>query len=175
MPNLHVCSLARLPETVAATGASHVVTLINRGTLVERPAAIAPERHLFISMSDIVEPLRRAHHSRQRACGNAARLRAAVGSRKPAGLPLFCRDQPLHRRGLHHRLRARARAGRGRHCRGFAPGLPDRHAQFPARGPGGRPSGSGRPHGRGGSRDRPGRRGLRGRAVHPPVVRRAPG
>jgi len=57
MPNLHVCSLARLAETVTATGASHVVTLINRGTFVERPAAIAPERHLFISMSDIVEPL----------------------------------------------------------------------------------------------------------------------
>jgi predicted protein tyrosine phosphatase len=57
MPTLHVCSLARLPETVTATGASHVVTLINSGTLVERPAAIAPGRHLFIPVSDIVEPL----------------------------------------------------------------------------------------------------------------------
>lgn len=57
MPTLHVCSLARLCETVTATGASHVITLINRGTLVERPASIAPDRHLFLPMSDIVEPL----------------------------------------------------------------------------------------------------------------------
>jgi predicted protein tyrosine phosphatase len=57
MPTLHVCSLARLPETVAATGASHVVTLVNAGTAVERPAAIAPDRHLFLSVSDIVEPI----------------------------------------------------------------------------------------------------------------------
>jgi predicted protein tyrosine phosphatase len=57
MPTLHVCPLSRLHETVTATGASHVVTLINRSTLVERPGSIAPERHLFIDMSDIVEPL----------------------------------------------------------------------------------------------------------------------
>ncbi len=57
MPTLHVCSLARLHETVLATGASHVVTLINSDTVVERPASIAPERHLFIGVSDIVEPL----------------------------------------------------------------------------------------------------------------------
>jgi predicted protein tyrosine phosphatase len=57
MPTLHVCPLSRLHDTVLRTGASHVVTLINQGTLVERPASIAPERHLFIGMSDIVEPL----------------------------------------------------------------------------------------------------------------------
>ena len=27
---IHVCSLARLHETVTATGASHIVTLINK-------------------------------------------------------------------------------------------------------------------------------------------------
>jgi predicted protein tyrosine phosphatase len=57
MPTLHVCSLAKLSETVAATRASHIVTLINRDTLVERPASIASDRHLFIPISDIVEPL----------------------------------------------------------------------------------------------------------------------
>ena len=57
MPTLHVCSLERLHETVIATGASHVVTLINRDTVVERPDSIHPERHLFIGVSDIVEPL----------------------------------------------------------------------------------------------------------------------
>ncbi len=57
MPSLHVCSLSRLAETVASTGARHVVTLINVGTPVERPAAIDAERHLFVGVSDIVDPL----------------------------------------------------------------------------------------------------------------------
>ncbi len=57
MPTLHVCSLARLHDTVASTGASHIVTLINKATAVERPASVAAERHLFIGVSDIVDPL----------------------------------------------------------------------------------------------------------------------
>lgn len=54
MPTLHVCSLARLPDTAAATRAAHLVTLVTGNTPVERPAAIAPERHLILAMSDIV-------------------------------------------------------------------------------------------------------------------------
>lgn len=57
MPTLHVCSLSRLHETVVATGAGHLVTLINVGTPVERPASIAAERHLYLGMSDIVAPM----------------------------------------------------------------------------------------------------------------------
>jgi predicted protein tyrosine phosphatase len=57
MPTLHVCPLDRLHDTVTATGASHIVTLVSQGTLVERPGAIEAGRHLFIAMSDIVEPL----------------------------------------------------------------------------------------------------------------------
>lgn len=57
MPTLHVCSLAHLHETVASCGASHVVTLINAATVVERPSSVAENRHLFIGVSDIVDPL----------------------------------------------------------------------------------------------------------------------
>lgn len=57
MPRLHVCSLARLAETVATSGASHVATLINAGTPVVRPASIAVENHLFLGFNDIVEPM----------------------------------------------------------------------------------------------------------------------
>jgi predicted protein tyrosine phosphatase len=57
MPRLHVCSLSRVTETVRATGARSLVTLINVETLVTRPAEIDPQRHLFIGMSDISEPL----------------------------------------------------------------------------------------------------------------------
>ncbi|MDR7040340.1 putative protein tyrosine phosphatase [Methylobacterium sp. BE186] len=57
MSRLHVCSLSRLPETIAETGASHVLTLVNVGTPMERPAAIPSECHGIVGVSDIVAPL----------------------------------------------------------------------------------------------------------------------
>ncbi|MGO4704656.1 tyrosine phosphatase family protein [Microvirga sp. 2MCAF38] len=57
MSTLHVCPLSRLHETVLETRASHVVTLMNDGAVVERPISIQAERHLNIRISDIVEPL----------------------------------------------------------------------------------------------------------------------
>ena len=57
MPRLHVCSLALIEETVAVTGARSLVTLLSPGTPVQRPAAIAPERHLYLAISDIIAPI----------------------------------------------------------------------------------------------------------------------
>ena len=57
MPRLHVCSLALVGTTVAATRARSLVTLLSPETAVARPAAIAPERHLHLALSDIVEPM----------------------------------------------------------------------------------------------------------------------
>ena len=57
MPTLHVCPLSRLHETVVLTGASHIVTLVNEGTPVRRPDLVGSACHLFIGISDIVEPL----------------------------------------------------------------------------------------------------------------------
>lgn len=54
---IHVCSLARLHDTVRETGARHVVTLIKDITLVHRPVSIAPENHLLLDMDDIAEPI----------------------------------------------------------------------------------------------------------------------
>ncbi|MGH2340732.1 tyrosine phosphatase family protein [Segnochrobactraceae bacterium EtOH-i3] len=54
---LHVCSLSRLGETVARTGARHVVTLINTGTPVTRPSSVPAENHLFLGFNDIIEPV----------------------------------------------------------------------------------------------------------------------
>lgn len=59
MPCLHVCPLSRLPETLAASGASHLVTLATLGSpglAIERPKDIAPEHHLRVGFSDIVAP-----------------------------------------------------------------------------------------------------------------------
>ncbi len=54
MTTIHVCPLSKIAETVRATGARTMVTLINEGTEVVRPTEIADERHLFVAMSDIV-------------------------------------------------------------------------------------------------------------------------
>jgi predicted protein tyrosine phosphatase len=56
MPRLHVCSLALIADTVARTGARSLVTLLSPGTEIERPIEIRPERHLYLAVSDIVEP-----------------------------------------------------------------------------------------------------------------------
>lgn len=57
MSRIHVCSLTRIGATVSQTGASHLVTLINAGTPVERPVAIPEDRHLFLAFNDILEPM----------------------------------------------------------------------------------------------------------------------
>jgi predicted protein tyrosine phosphatase len=57
MTYLVVSSLAELAATVEKHGALDVLTLINVGTPVERPAAVLEDRHLFIGVSDIVEPM----------------------------------------------------------------------------------------------------------------------
>jgi predicted protein tyrosine phosphatase len=50
---IHVCSIFRVADVAKASGARTLVTLINREIRVDRPAAIAPERHLFVGISDI--------------------------------------------------------------------------------------------------------------------------
>ena len=52
---IHVCSLARLHDTVRDTGARHVVTLIKDVSLVHRPATILAENHLLLDMDDITD------------------------------------------------------------------------------------------------------------------------
>ena len=54
---IHVCSLARLHETVKDTGARHVVSLIDDETRLARPSSIAPENHLWLRLHDISSPL----------------------------------------------------------------------------------------------------------------------
>jgi len=54
---IHVCSLARLHDTVAQTRASHMVTLLRLIDRVERPSSIAPSNHLILGMDDIDIPM----------------------------------------------------------------------------------------------------------------------
>jgi predicted protein tyrosine phosphatase len=54
---IHVCSLPRLHETIADTGARHVVSLLGGEIAVERPQGIAPENYLRLRLHDISSPL----------------------------------------------------------------------------------------------------------------------
>jgi predicted protein tyrosine phosphatase len=54
---IHVCSLARLHDTVNETGARHIVTLLRIVDRVQRPATVDEINHLILGMDDITEPL----------------------------------------------------------------------------------------------------------------------
>ena len=54
---IHVCSLARLHDTVTDTGARHIVTLIKDVSLVRRPECIPEPNHLLLDMDDISMPI----------------------------------------------------------------------------------------------------------------------
>src|SRR6202046_5672928 len=54
---IHVCSLAALPSTVKATGASHVLTVMANIDQVQRPVSVLPANHLKVQMDDITEAI----------------------------------------------------------------------------------------------------------------------
>lgn len=54
---IHVCSLARLHETVEDTGARHIVTLLGDEDRILRPAGVPAENHLWLQLHDIVLPI----------------------------------------------------------------------------------------------------------------------
>lgn len=59
---IHVCPLARLQQTVASTGARHVITLLKDISLVERPTGVEAKNHLHIDVDDISCPLDGYNH-----------------------------------------------------------------------------------------------------------------
>jgi predicted protein tyrosine phosphatase len=54
---IHVCSLAALPDTVKATGASHVLTVMAKVDQVLRPESVLEANHLKVAMDDITEEI----------------------------------------------------------------------------------------------------------------------
>jgi predicted protein tyrosine phosphatase len=54
---IHVCSLARLHDTVAETRASHIVTLLRLIDRVQRPTSVVEANHLVLGMDDIMMPI----------------------------------------------------------------------------------------------------------------------
>ena len=54
---IHVCSLAALPSTVQATGASHILTVMANVDQVQRPASVLAANHLKVQVDDITEAI----------------------------------------------------------------------------------------------------------------------
>ncbi len=50
---LYVCSMTKVVDTVRATGARSLVTILTAGASLVRPCGIARERHLRLAVSDI--------------------------------------------------------------------------------------------------------------------------
>ncbi len=57
MSAIHVCPLSQIEATARTIGATTMVTLLSAGTDVERPLAIARDRHLHLMVSDIVDAI----------------------------------------------------------------------------------------------------------------------
>ena len=54
---IHVCPLSAVPDTVARSKASHLLTWLQDEIVVETPRLIMPERHIRFHIHDISEPL----------------------------------------------------------------------------------------------------------------------
>jgi predicted protein tyrosine phosphatase len=52
---IHVCPLSKVEETVTASGAARLLSLLAAGTEIKRPATILEQDHLILSMHDIAE------------------------------------------------------------------------------------------------------------------------
>ena len=129
---IHVCPLSKIEETVTLSGARRMVTLINAGTPVTRPAVLAEADHLILSMNDIIEELPDMTLPGEGHVRGAARFRAQLGSRGAAGHPLLRRHQPLDRCRLFGRRGTCAEARRGRACRDLAQAVAIGDAEHPA-------------------------------------------
>ncbi len=122
---IHVCSLARLHDTVEETGARHVVTLLKDTDRVERPDGIVHARTTS-SSAWTTSPSRWTATviAREEHVDTADRLRARLGPRRAAGGALLRRHQPLDRGRLRGRLRAQSRPRRAGDRARAAPASP---------------------------------------------------
>jgi|SRR4249919_3318421 predicted protein tyrosine phosphatase len=53
--SVHVCALRHIPEVMARTGASHLISAINAELAPTTPAGLSVDRHLKLDMHDIIE------------------------------------------------------------------------------------------------------------------------
>ncbi len=52
---IYVCPLSKVDQTVASAGSERLLSLLAAGTSMTRPASIAEQNHLWLSLHDIAE------------------------------------------------------------------------------------------------------------------------
>jgi predicted protein tyrosine phosphatase len=55
--SIHVCPLSAVPDVVAASNASHLITCLQDEIVVETPALIKPDLHVRLHIDDINQPI----------------------------------------------------------------------------------------------------------------------
>ena len=143
---IHVCSLAALPDTVKATGASHVLTVMANVDQVQRPESVLPANHLKVQMDDITEQIDGFVAPCDLHIEQVPELRARLGSWHAAGRALLCRHQPFDGKRVRRRVLAQSASGRNIDRPPDPCGLPDRVAEPVDRQPGRQGAWARRPH-----------------------------
>jgi predicted protein tyrosine phosphatase len=123
MTAIVVCPLSRLAATVAAYRASHIVTLVNDGTIFARPPVVEAANHLHVAVHDIVEPTEglvlpdKAHVTRyfdflrswDRRAPIIVHCFAGISRSTAAAYAAFCAERPdLDEADIAHRIRERS-------------------------------------------------------------------
>ena len=129
---IYVCSLSKIEQTVAATGAGWMLSLLAEGTPLARPAAIPSERHLYLSMHDIAEAQDRADPAGGRPCAGGSRLRPRLGPQAAAYRALLRGNKPVDGKRLYNCRGAGAAPRRNRTGRDAAAAFAIGHAQSAA-------------------------------------------
>jgi predicted protein tyrosine phosphatase len=80
---IHVCPLSAVPDIVARSNASHLMTCLQDEILVETPRLIMPERHLRLHIHDISVPITGCIHPGEEHVSRLIEFAHAWGGRGP--------------------------------------------------------------------------------------------
>ena len=94
-----------MPDIVARSNASRLLTCLQDAVLVETPRSILPDRHLRLHIHDIAEPIVGCIAPGAEHVGQLIDFALDWGGQGPDGGALLGRHQPLHRRRLHGAVR----------------------------------------------------------------------
>ena len=136
---LYVCSMTKVVDTVRASGARSLVTILTAGASLVRPCEIARDRHLRIAVSDIDAQQEGHILPGEEHIDRLLAFLEEWDQSDPLVIHCYAGRQPLARGRLRRRLRARAPSLRIRARARTAPHLADRDAQ-PAPRRAGRPA-----------------------------------
>jgi predicted protein tyrosine phosphatase len=80
---VHVCPLSAVPDIVARSNASHLMTCLQDEILVETPRLISPDRHLRLHIHDISVPITGCIHPGEEHVSRLIEFAHAWGGRGP--------------------------------------------------------------------------------------------